>query len=57
MMGGFSFDAAIPDKQNSDLEIFENPYAQNSSPKVQEFWETPHISNCICIFVNTYLRS
>jgi hypothetical protein len=47
MMGGFCFDAAIPDKQNSDLEIFGNPYPQNSSPKVQEFWETLNISNFI----------
>ena len=57
MMGGFCFDAAIPDKQNSDLHTFGNPYPQNSSSKVQEFWENPHISNFICIFVNAYLKS
>jgi hypothetical protein len=57
MMGGFCFDAAIPDKQNCDLEIVGNPYPQNSSPEVQEFWETLHISNFICIFVNTHPKS
>jgi len=44
MMGGFCFDVAVPDIQNSDLEIFGNPYPQNSSPEVQEFWETLHIT-------------
>ena len=57
MTGGFCFDAAMPDEQNSDLEVFGNLYPQNSSPKVQEFWESLHISNFICILVNTYLKS
>jgi hypothetical protein len=39
MTGGFCFDAAIPDKQNNDLEIFGNTYTQNAFPKVQEFWK------------------
>jgi len=37
MMGGFCFDAVILDSKDSDLEIFGNPYPQNSSPKSKNF--------------------